>query len=495
MPRSSRPEYDISLRASIVFMKSPFGGSKSSSDVKKVLGAQAPSIASINRLYKTAIDRGFKPDADHYLMQDQYVVDAPRTGRPTKKTKRAEKVVVDIVSSNRNGREESCVDIAIAASAKLGVPLSPSTVYRILKKAGYTKTKPTRKPGLSSAMRKKRMAFAKDHEDWTLDDWRNVIWSDETSVLLGHRRGGIRVWRRPDEAYEKSVIRERWKGFMEFMFWGCFTYDRKGPCHVWKRETSQQKKAADKDIANMNAAIEKPLREMWEIEHPLSRVVIRDDNHRGPKPKFIFDKAHGKLTRGGKGGIDWYRYQKVIMVPKMIPFAKQCLVNRPNTIVQEDNAPCHAAAANSTIYQLSGIVRMLWPGNSPDLNAIEPLWYYMKVETTRKGPPTTAKEAEARWLKCWRDVPQSKLQALVERIPHHISEIIRLKGGNEYPEGRPPKFDRRQALKQPSGRVVVEVEVENDGNMGRNLRDYFRQQHDSAEGLSDDEGSDNWITF
>jgi hypothetical protein len=72
----------------------------------------------------------------------------------------------------------------------------------------------------------------------------------------------------------------------------------------------------------MNAAIEKLLREMWEIKHPLSRVVIRDDNHKGPKPKFTFNKAYGKLMRGGKGGIDWYRYQKVIMVPKMIPFAK-----------------------------------------------------------------------------------------------------------------------------------------------------------------------------
>jgi len=34
-----------------------------------------------------------------------------------------------------------------------------------------------------------------DHQDWSLEDWKKVVWSDETSVILGHRRGGVRVWR------------------------------------------------------------------------------------------------------------------------------------------------------------------------------------------------------------------------------------------------------------------------------------------------------------
>jgi hypothetical protein len=28
---------------------------------------------------------------------------------------------------------------------------------------------------------------------------------------------------------------------------------------------------------------------------------------------------------------------------------------------------------------------MLWPANSPDLNIIEPYWFYIKIETTKKG--------------------------------------------------------------------------------------------------------------
>jgi hypothetical protein len=81
-------------------------------------------------------------------------------------------------------------------------------------------------------MRAARLQFCLDHADWTLEDWKNVIFSDETSVVQGHRRGSIRCWRTPEESLEKTVIRERWKGYSEFMFWGCFSYDSKGPCHI-----------------------------------------------------------------------------------------------------------------------------------------------------------------------------------------------------------------------------------------------------------------------
>jgi len=39
-----------------------------------------------------------------------------------------------------------------------------------------------------------------------------------------------------------------------------------------------------------------------------------------------------------------------------------------------------------------GIQKLLWSGNSPDLNAIEPCWFWMKRETTKKGPITSEKE-------------------------------------------------------------------------------------------------------
>jgi hypothetical protein len=37
-------------------------------------------------------------------------------------------------------------------------------------------------------------------------------------------------------------------------------------------------------------------------------------------------------------------------------------------------------------------MRLLWPGNSLDLNAIEPTWFWMKKETTKRGEITGKKK-------------------------------------------------------------------------------------------------------
>jgi hypothetical protein len=55
---------------------------------------------------------------------------------------------------------------------------------------------------------------------------------------------------------------------------------------------------------------------------------------------------------------------------------------RPDTLVQEDKAPLHSSEHQDIIFSAAGVKRLLWPGNSPDINAIEPTWAYMKCRTT-----------------------------------------------------------------------------------------------------------------
>jgi hypothetical protein len=125
------------------------------------------------------------------------------------------------------------------------------------------------------------------------------------------------------------------------------------------------------------------------------------------------------------------------LILKLIPFAKECIIDRLDTLVQEDNTPSHACKYQDKLWNLSGVLRLLWPGNSPDLNAIEPTWIYMKRDTTKKGPPTQRKVTEKLWTEYWKHMPQSRIRRWIERIPHHIQEIIRLEGGNRYKEGVP----------------------------------------------------------
>jgi len=96
-------------------------------------------------------------------------------------------VIEGKVTTDRYGREKSA-EVIIAE-----VGLSPQIVRNILKKAGYKKTKPTRKPGLTQVMKDARLAFCLTHVGKGDEFWHNIIWTDKTSVLLGHRRGGYRL--------------------------------------------------------------------------------------------------------------------------------------------------------------------------------------------------------------------------------------------------------------------------------------------------------------
>jgi hypothetical protein len=59
---------------------------------------------------------------------------------------------------------------------------------------------------------------------------------------------------------------------------------------------------------------------------------------------------------------------------------------------------------------------------------------------------------EKAWIQTWSDLLQSQIQAWIERIPYHIQEIIRCKGGNEYKEGR-KEFKRSWAGTRLKGKL------------------------------------------
>jgi hypothetical protein len=220
------------------------------------------------------------------------------------------------------------------------------------------------------------------------------------------------------------------------MWWSAFSWDHKGPYHIWAKETTAQKKAAQKEIDEYNGAHEMSARIEWELETAMRRLNV-NRNPSGRKPTWKYTAKRGAMKRTGKaGGIDAIRYRREVLRPKLIPFAKQCQIERPNTVVQEDNCSSHASHfQQELVYDLHSVLRLLWPGNSPDLNMIEPCWMWMKQETTKRGAPSTRKEAERAWKKCWRDMSQERIQGWIKRIIRHIAMVILLEGDNKYKEG------------------------------------------------------------
>lgn len=57
-------------------------------------------------------------------------------------------------------------------------------------------------------------------------------------------------------------------------------------------------------------------------------------------------------------------------------------------VVQEDGASLHISSFKDNLYSLSGVTQLLWPGNSPDLNMIEPAWPHAACEADATFPAT-----------------------------------------------------------------------------------------------------------
>ena len=227
------------------------------------------------------------------------------------------------------------------------------------------------------------------------------------------------------------MIVRRQKVQKEFIFQDAFSYYEKGLCHIWKDETAKQREAKI-DLDQRNTLTEAGHKSVQELENRIARLGLR--NKPGVKPVQKYTDARGAAVRNGKGGIDWYRYQQEILKKKLLPFAKAHTLAYPDTLVQEDGAPVHKSRHNQPFFSLAKVAQLIWPGNSLDLNAIEPCWWYMKLQTTRKGCATSKKDLTIQWEKCWKELPQARIQGWVDRIAIHIEAIIKCKGGNEYME-------------------------------------------------------------
>ncbi len=54
--------------------------------------------------------------------------------------------------------------------------ISERTTRRTLKQMGYSSRRPHREPFLSAKNRKQRLQFTQAHQNWTIEDWKNVAW-------------------------------------------------------------------------------------------------------------------------------------------------------------------------------------------------------------------------------------------------------------------------------------------------------------------------------
>jgi hypothetical protein len=149
-----------------------------------------------------------------------------KAGRPTKLSTTDQNAAIKQIST---GRAKNAVEVAKNINPLLPQPVSIQTIRNTLHKADVDTTKKKKKPKLTAAHRKARLNFAEKYENWTLEDWKRVIWSDETKINRFGSDGQQYVWGRKGESLGGRDVEETLKfGGGNIMVWGCMGWNGVG---------------------------------------------------------------------------------------------------------------------------------------------------------------------------------------------------------------------------------------------------------------------------
>jgi hypothetical protein len=78
----------------------------------------------------------------------------------------------------------------------------------VLLREGFHRRLTMRKPLISEKNRKIRLDWAQEHVKWTMAQWYEILWTDETWITSGRH---TRTWviRRPGEEWDPTCIVEK----------------------------------------------------------------------------------------------------------------------------------------------------------------------------------------------------------------------------------------------------------------------------------------------
>jgi len=289
------------------------------------------------------------------------VMDKKRSGRPRISTVREDRMLIRSCLTNRR---KSLPELR----QEWEVRASKYTVRRRLIAFGLKARIPRRKPLVNVQQRLKRLNWAKDHLNWSQDQWNKVLWSDESRITLFASDGTQFVWRRTGEAQLPACLVPTVKHPEGVMIWGCMAAAGVGRICVVE------------GIVNAKKYIDILIRHMLPSAGDL---FLHDNSPPTAKPSFIF---------------------------------------------QQDNAPCHTAQVCSAWFRRNGIEVLDWPGNSPDLNPIENLWARLKRLVSRRQPSNKRQLIEA-IIHSWHHVIQpQELQQLINSMQRRCQAVIRARG-------------------------------------------------------------------
>jgi transposase len=214
-----------------------------------------------------------------------------RAGRPLKLLERDRCHVVHWISTRE---ADNAVEVYRILWETANMKASPDTVRRALKKAGMHAVTKKKKPKLLKRHVTARLNFALQHEYWTVEDWKQVIWSDKTKINMVGSDGINWVWKKRGEGLTNWLVTGTVKfGDGSTMIWGCMFWEGVGMLKDIKGRIN-----GDQYVTILDGPLQQSLREYGKKK---DQAIFQQDNN----PKHTYKKARNWHNEHGFRCLDW----------------------------------------------------------------------------------------------------------------------------------------------------------------------------------------------
>lgn len=147
-------------------------------------------------------------------------------GRPSKLSPCDKRHIINQIES---GKLDNAVQARDYINTFNSIQVCAQTIRNALKKDNMRSVVKRKRPLLKKAHRKARLDFAYKYQHWTVEDWKMVLWSDETKVNRIGSDGRVYTWKRIGEPLTDRTTTPTVKhGGGSVMVWGSMGWNGAG---------------------------------------------------------------------------------------------------------------------------------------------------------------------------------------------------------------------------------------------------------------------------
>ena len=152
------------------------------------------------------------------------------------------------------------------------VKACPTTVRKALHYCHYKARRLVKKLKLLKRHYKAHCKFANEHKNMTVEDWKNVVWSDETKINFFGPDGKQFCWIK-NAGFNSKLVRPMVKfGSSSIMIWGCMTWEGVGGMRLVLGTMN-----SDQYIDILNDKLVKTISDL-QLQHAYTDITFQQDN-------------------------------------------------------------------------------------------------------------------------------------------------------------------------------------------------------------------------